>query len=189
MGTGITVPFHQCSHALARDIEDRQAHRSAASQPVGDLCLPLERIGSDLQRDLVRQNWFLHGNQGVMDWFPIGVEATAWSTEGETLELDALRRSIPQMGTLSGMTELEGMGTLELDQDMKDEFGDPVAKVTMEVTEWDRRAPAMMGELAPKIGEALGAAGISEITPPESGLAHESTEGRFLNPMLGFAQV
>jgi choline dehydrogenase-like flavoprotein len=115
---------------------------------------------------------FLIFSSPAMDWFPVGIEATAWATEGNTLRLDSLRQGIPRMATLSGMTELEGQGTLELDPEKTDAFGAPLAKVTMELTEWDRRAPAMLGELSVKIGEVMGASHVSPITPPEFGLGY-----------------
>ena len=88
------------------------------------------------------------------------------------LSLDDLRGSIPRMATLSGMVELGGNGVLELDDEKQDAFGSPVAKITMTLTDWDRRAQRRMGELAPVIGEAMGAVNISAITPPDSGLGY-----------------
>jgi choline dehydrogenase-like flavoprotein len=108
----------------------------------------------------------------AMDWFPVGNEAAAWAMRGDTLSLDDLRESIPRMATVAAMTELEGEGTLELDEDNLDAFGSPVGKVTIQLTEWDRRAPAKLAELAPQIGEAMGAVQASDLTPPEFGLGY-----------------
>jgi choline dehydrogenase-like flavoprotein len=107
----------------------------------------------------------------AMDWFPIGNEATSWATRNNVLSLNALRESIPQIATLSGMTELEGQGTIELDNDKLDAFGSPVAKVTMTLTDWDRRSLEKMAGLAPRIAEAMGAASLSEISS-EFGLGY-----------------
>ena len=95
-----------------------------------------------------------------------------WATQRGTLSLDDLRESIPRMATLSGMVELGGNGVLELDDEKRDAFGSPVAKITMTLTDWDRRAQQRMGELAPRIGEAMGALNVSEMTPPDSGLGY-----------------
>jgi choline dehydrogenase-like flavoprotein len=108
----------------------------------------------------------------AMDWFPVGNEATSWATNGDFLSLQNLRENIPHIATLATMTELEGQGRLELDDSQLDAFGSPVAKVTMKLTDWDRKGPAKLAELAPAIGEAMGATNVSEVTPPESGLGY-----------------
>ena len=100
----------------------------------------------------------------AMDWFPIGIEATSWTTQNDVLSLADLRQSLPQFATLATMTEVEGHGVLELDDSVRDSFGSPVAKVTMRLTDWDRRAPAKLGELAPQLAEAMGAANVSEVS-------------------------
>lgn len=108
----------------------------------------------------------------AMDWFPVGVEAATWAMRGETLDLDALRESIPRMVTLSGMVELEGNGVVELDPDGVDAFGSPMAKVTMTFSDRDRETSQRMGEVAVEIGEAMGVRNMSEITPPDFGLGY-----------------
>ena len=143
-------------------------------RPVGSR-LGFETMISDYFRarvDRRRQPTFMIFSSPAMDWFPIGNEATTWATTGESLSLKDLRESIPRMATLSTMTELEGQGVLELDENKLDDFGSPLAKVTMKLTEWDRQGPAKLAELAPKIAEAMGAAHVSEITPPEFGLGY-----------------
>ena len=70
------------------------------------------------------------------------------------------------------MTELEGEGTLELDESELDTFDAPVAKVTMKLTEWDRRANAVFSDLASKLGDAMDAEKISEVTPDGFGLGY-----------------
>ena len=107
----------------------------------------------------------------AMDWFPIGNEATSWATRNNVLSLETLRASIRRIATLSGMTELEGRGTIELDNSKLDAFGSPVAKVTMKLTDWDRRSLEKMAGLVPEIAEAMGAANVSEISS-EFGLGY-----------------
>jgi choline dehydrogenase-like flavoprotein len=143
-------------------------------RPVGSR-LGFETMISDHFRarvDRRRQPTFMMFSSPAMDWFPIGNEATTWSTKGDTLSLKDLRESIPRMATLSTMTELEGRGVLELDEDNLDDFGSPLAKVTMKLSDWDRQGPAKLAELAPKIAEAMGATHVSDITPPEFGLGY-----------------
>jgi choline dehydrogenase-like flavoprotein len=108
----------------------------------------------------------------AVDWDSVAAEATEWSLKGDVLSLEHLRRSIPQMATVYTMTELRGEGTLALDETAVDEFGSPLAKVTMKITEWDRRGAEQMAELAPKLAEEMGAKRISEITPLEFGLGY-----------------
>ena len=76
------------------------------------------------------------------------------------------------MVTLSGMVELEGDGMVGLDHEVLDQFGSPVAKITLTLTDRDRRTPQRMGEAVAEIGEAMGALQMSEITPPDFGLGY-----------------
>ena len=82
---------------------------------------------------------------------------------------------------------------LELDDGEVDTLGSPVAKVTMKLTERDRRAPAKFAELAPAIAEAMGARHVSEVTPPEFGMGYhpsgttamaDTPDGGVCNPDL-----
>ena len=107
-----------------------------------------------------------------MDWFPVGNEAVAWSTRGDELSLADVRESIPQMATISLMTELEGEGMLELDESTPDEFGAPVAKVIMKLTERDRHANVIFSDLASRLGNAMDAERISEVSPDGFGLGY-----------------
>ncbi|NIS60150.1 MAG: hypothetical protein GTO13_05420 [Proteobacteria bacterium] len=108
----------------------------------------------------------------AIDYMPIGNEAALWAARGDILSLDALRKIIPQMVTLWAMTELEGEGLLELDKENLDAFGSPVAKITMKLTDWDRRGHTKLAELVPQIGEAMGARNVAEIPPPGFGLGY-----------------
>lgn len=108
----------------------------------------------------------------AMDWFPIGNEAAMWATQNNILSFKNLKDSLPNMATLSIMTESEGKGILELDKEKMDSFGDPVAKVTMKLTDWDRRAYTKLVELAPKLAEAMNAKYVSEVSPPGFALGY-----------------
>ncbi len=108
----------------------------------------------------------------AMDWFPIGNEATTWSRHGNMVSLENLKDSLPNMATLSIMTESEGKGILELDTGNLDSFGDPIAKVTMKLTEWDRKSYSKFVALAPELAEAMSAKEVSEVTPPGFGLGY-----------------
>jgi choline dehydrogenase-like flavoprotein len=108
----------------------------------------------------------------AMDWFTIGNEAVSWATRGDKLSLEGVRKSIPRIATIWTSAELEGKSVLELDHSKLDAFGSPVAKITMTLTEWDRKGPGKLAELAPRIGEAMGAKHVSEITPPDFGLGY-----------------
>jgi choline dehydrogenase-like flavoprotein len=113
----------------------------------------------------------------AVDWDSVAEEATGWSLKGDLLSLDHLRRSIRQMATLYTMTELQGEGTLALDQTMVDDFGSPLAKVAMKITEWDRQGAEQLAELGPKLAEEMGAKRISEITALELGLGYHPSGG------------
>lgn len=108
----------------------------------------------------------------AMDWFPIGNEAVQWSTHDNNFSLENLRKGISQTATITAFTEIEGKGILELDKYKLDAFGDPVAKITMKLTEWDRKGSSKLGELAPKIAEAMDAKNVSKVTPPGYGLGY-----------------
>ena len=108
----------------------------------------------------------------AMDWFTIGNEAVSWATRGDKLSLEGVRKSIPRIATIWTSAELEGKGVLELDHSKLDAFGSPLAKITMTLTERDRKGPGKLAELAPRIGEAMGAEHVSEITPPDYGLGY-----------------
>jgi choline dehydrogenase-like flavoprotein len=100
-----------------------------------------------------------------IDWYPIGIEATAWGTRGDTLSLDEVRASIPRMAGVYAMTELSGQGTLELDEGSRDVFGDPVAKISLKLTDWDRRSIRAFGELVPRLAEAMAARNVGAVYP------------------------
>ncbi len=108
----------------------------------------------------------------AMDWFPIGNEATQWSTHDNNFSLENLRKGIPQIATITAFTEIEGKGILELDKNKFDAFGDPIAKVTMKLTDWDRRAYTKLVELAPELADAMNAKKVSEVLPPGSALGY-----------------
>jgi choline dehydrogenase-like flavoprotein len=100
-----------------------------------------------------------------IDWVPTGIYATDWSARNGLLDLIGLRKSIPRLAFMYSMTELGGNGTIELDDAVKDAFGDPVAKITMELSSWDRRSLDAFAKLLPQVGETMGADHVSEIYP------------------------
>jgi choline dehydrogenase-like flavoprotein len=117
-----------------------------------------------VRKDRHKRPTFVLFGAPAMDWFPIGNEATSWAIRADVLSLKALRNSIPQIATLAAMTELEGKGRLELDDGKLDAFGSPVAKITMKLTDWDRTSLEELARLAPRIGEAMGAVNVSEVS-------------------------
>jgi len=143
-------------------------------KPVGSR-LGYETLVSDHFRKIknrTEQPTFTIFASPAMDWFPVGYEAAMWSTQQNILSLDNLKASLPNMATMYIMTELEGKGFLELDKEKKDAFGDPIAKITMKLTEWDRRGSGKLAELAPEIAEAMEAKKVSEATPPGWGFGY-----------------
>ena len=94
---------------------------------------------------------------------PIGKQVTAWAARDGWLSLAALRKSIPRTATVWTMNETSGSGRLELNPDAVDGFGDPIAKITLPLTDWDRRCGEHFADLVSRLGEALGA---TRISPP-----------------------
>lgn len=108
----------------------------------------------------------------AMDWFPIGNQATQWSVHDDVLSLQEVRERIPRIAVLSAQNELEGLGTLELDQEQVDEFGAPVAKITMRLGDADLQGQAEFLAAARRLGEAMGAVDIADDSPPAEGLGY-----------------
>ncbi len=143
-------------------------------RPVGSR-LGFETMISDhfrAQKDRSEQPPLLIVGSPANDWAPAGSEAALWATRDGILSLDGLRKIIPQIATVWVFTELEGKGMLELDDSKLDAFGSSVAKITMKLTDWDRRGHSKLTKLLPQIGEAMGAKNISDISPPEFGLGY-----------------
>lgn len=109
----------------------------------------------------------------AMDWFPVGYEATMWATQNNVLSLDDLRNRLSRMVTITSYAENACEGsTLELDPDKQDAFGSPVAKITLKLSDWDNRGHTAFKEISEKLGEAMGAKNISEVTPPGYGVGY-----------------
>jgi len=143
-------------------------------KPVGSR-LGFETLVSDhfrKQMNRTEQPTFTLFAAPAIDWFPVGNEATMWSSQQNILSFDKLKASIPNMATLSIMTALEGKGFLELDKEKKDAFGDPIAKITMKLSDWDRRSHTKFEELAPSIAEAMEAKKVSKPTLPGWGIGY-----------------
>ncbi|MEE8307298.1 MAG: GMC family oxidoreductase, partial [Gammaproteobacteria bacterium] len=143
-------------------------------RPVGSR-LGFETMACDhfrVQKDRREQPTFMTFASPVMDWLTAGNEAATWATENGVLSLEKIRASVPRMAVIMTMPEMEGTGTLELDDSQLDAFGSPVAKVTLRLTEWDRQGPAKLAMLAPEFAEAIGASSFSGISAPEFGLGY-----------------
>ena len=139
-------------------------------KPIGSR-LGFETMTSDHFRTNVDRNehpTFSLLSSPAMDWFPIGNEATMWSSKNDMLSPDELMERIPRMATLVsyGIENLNTGSMLELDKDTFDAFGDPVAKITFKLTDWDMQGYHKFSEVATKLGEAMGAKDISEVSPP-----------------------
>ncbi len=85
-----------------------------------------------------------------------GPYAVPWAMDGDQLSLTRLREVLPRMIDIWTMNELSGTGTLDLDPDQKDTFGDPVARIDLPLTKWDRTADNRMKDLAERLGEQMG---------------------------------
>ncbi|MFC1657400.1 GMC oxidoreductase [Candidatus Moduliflexota bacterium] len=102
----------------------------------------------------------------AIDWVPAGIYAADWAAGGgDSFDLGKVRAAIPRMAFMYAMTELGGNGTIDLDSRKVDAFGDPVAKITMRLSDWDRRSRDAFAGLLPKIAESMEALHISEIYP------------------------
>jgi choline dehydrogenase-like flavoprotein len=101
-------------------------------------------------------SWFLVG-MPLSPYTSAGSIAMPWAMDGDQLSLARLREALPRMVDLLIFNELSGTGTIDLDPEQKDVFGDPVARISMPFTEWDRTADARARELADKLGEQMGA--------------------------------
>ncbi len=144
-------------------------------RPIGSR-LGFETMISDhfrTQINRVEQPTFSLFASPAMDWFPVGNEATMWATQNNALSLDDLRKRLSQMVTITAYAENACNGSkLELDNNKLDAFGSPVAKITLKLTDWDRRGHSEFTKVATKIGEVMGAKNISEVTPPEYGVGY-----------------
>jgi len=86
-----------------------------------------------------------------------GSIAMPWAMVGDQLSLDRLREALPRMVELLIFNELSGTGTIDLDPEQTDVFGDPVARISMPFTEWDRTADGRARDVADELGEQMGA--------------------------------
>lgn len=143
--------------------------RRVGSRPGYETMITDYYRSSALRRDIPSFN--IMGSP-AMDWFPIGNEAIRWSIRDDTLSLQEVRERIPRIAVLSTQSEIEGNGTLELDAENVDEFGAPVAKITMPLTDWDLSAQSEFTMLAEKLADAMGAANLSNDAPPGAGLGY-----------------
>ena len=144
-------------------------------RPIGSR-LGFETMISDhfrTQINRVEQPTFSLFASPAMDWFPVGNEATMWASNDNELSLEDLRKRLSQMVTITAYAENACNGSkLELDNNKLDAFGSPVAKITLKLTDWDRRGHSEFTKIATKIGEVMGVKNISEVTPPGYGVGY-----------------
>jgi choline dehydrogenase-like flavoprotein len=94
--------------------------------------------------------------------------------DGDQLSLDRMRQALPRIADLTIFNELSGTGTIDLDPEQKDVFGDPVARIHMPLTDWDRTADSRAIELGARLGEHMGAV---NSTISDSVVFHEHPSG------------
>lgn len=146
-----------------------------AGHPVGSR-LGFETMISDYFR--INTNRFEHPTFAVfaspaMDWFPVGIEATTWAGHDQKLSMEEIRSSLSNMITVTSYSENICTGsTLMLDHDKLDAFGSPVAKITFKLIERDRLGHAAFVDFAHKLGEAMNAKHISEVSPIGFGVGY-----------------
>jgi len=144
-------------------------------RPIGSR-LGFETMISDhfrAQNDRVEQPTFSLFASPAMDWFPVGNEATMWAAHNNNLSLESLRHGLSQMVTITSYAENVCSGSkVELDNNKLDAFGAPVAKITLKLTEWDRRGHTRFDKIAQKLGEAMGAKNVSDVTPQGFGVGY-----------------
>lgn len=102
-----------------------------------------------------------------------GSHGVPWATQGDHLDLRRLRQMVPCLTDFLVMHELSGGGRLDLDVGREDAFGDPVARIDLPLTDWDRTAAATVAKLAADLGEEVGAVN-SALVGPECYYGHAS---------------
>ena len=117
-------------------------------------------------------------------WFLVGMPSSPytsggdlvlpWAMDGDQLSLDHMRQALPRIADLTIFNELSGTGTIDLDPEQKDVFGDPVARIHMPLTDWDRTADSRAIELGARLGEHMGAV---NSTISDSVVFHEHPSG------------
>jgi choline dehydrogenase-like flavoprotein len=130
--------------------------------------LGFETMNSDHFRvnvDRREQPTFMLFTAPAIDWVPAGIYATEWASKGDILDLNELRDSISRIAFMYAMTELQGNGSIELNDKYRDAFGAPVAKITMKLSDWDRRSLDAFETLLPQIAESMKAKHVSEVYP------------------------
>ncbi len=88
--------------------------------------------------------------------------------KANTFSIDAVRAGVSRIAMIAAVGEVEGAGTLALDESLLDTFGSPVAKITMKWTERDREGFAAQARSLQDVAEAMGATRQSDIPPVPS---------------------
>lgn len=139
-------------------------------QPVGGR-LGFETMGTDHFLEHIDRHQrppFMLAAAPARDPVQIGHDATERASRDDTLSLEALRSGVTRMATLWTLGELEGSGTLELDEHHLDAFGSPVAKITKKWTDRDREGFAIQAQFVKRLADAMGARHKSEVDPVPS---------------------
>ena len=97
-------------------------------------------------------------------WLPLGSLLSKWGQDNGHLSLQEVRETIPRLASFWAMNETSGTGRLELDPTEVDRYGDPVAKVTLAITEWGAVCGTRFDEFVPRFKGALGAVRASDVT-------------------------
>jgi choline dehydrogenase-like flavoprotein len=129
IGRGLAFPSMNCEHFRTTAGRDRRGTYSINLLPMPS---EIDRVPGHMMQDL--------------------------AVAGDRLMLSDLRRGLRQSAIGYAIHELSGDGgVLALDATQTDGFGDPVARVTLVPTEWDRAGPQELHHLQADIAGALGA--------------------------------
>ena len=82
---------------------------------------------------------------------------TSWATQGDRLSLDSLRKSVSQLAYGWMHSEMSGRGTVELSPDTRDPYGDPAARVAMQIGDHDLAAIRALNTQLGRLAGALDA--------------------------------
>lgn len=118
-------------------------------------------------------SWFLAGMPSS-PYTRAGSLSLPWARTGDRLSMTRLRESLSRIADLVTFNELGGTGSITLDTERRDVFGDPLAHIHMPLTEWDLRSDARAHRLGAELGQAMGAVN-TEVTGPV--VFHEHPSG------------
>ena len=108
-------------------------------------------------------SWLLAGAP-LESWLPLGSLLSTWALDDDRLSLSEMRETLPRLASFWAMNETSGTGSIDLDHDALDRFGDPVAKVTLPRTDWDSVCGTRFENFVGRFGEVLDAKRVSPVT-------------------------